>query len=138
MVYCQLMFSQLNIAVCYSRTKWSIPPPPLECINEMIIWKLNPFIRFNDGGIMHLFFKCSDRKSIFARLLPERLYRCHFWSEHLKNEFIIPPLLKRINGFNFQIIISLMYSRGVCFTSLVPLLDIRSGVYKFINQLSVR
>ena len=70
---------------------------PLEYINEMIIWKLNPFIRFNSGGIMR-----SDRKPISTCLLPEILYRCHFWSKKLKNEYIIPASLKRINGSIFK------------------------------------
>ena len=53
---------------------------PQEYINEMIIWLLNPLIPFNNAGIMHLFVKCSDRNSISACLLPQRLYRCHFRS----------------------------------------------------------
>ena len=34
----------------------------------------------------------------------------------LKNKCIIPPLFEQINRFNFQTIISLMYSRGVRLT----------------------
>ena len=51
---------------------------------------------------MHLFTKCSDRKSISACFLPERLYRCHFQSEHVRNECIIPALLKQINSSIFK------------------------------------
>ena len=51
---------------------------------------------------MHSFFKSACRKSISACLLPERLYRCHFRSDNVEKECIIPALLKRINGSIFK------------------------------------
>ena len=48
-----------------SQTKWTIPPRV-----QLIIWKLNLLIHFNNAGIMHSFFKRSDKNSISACLLP--------------------------------------------------------------------
>ena len=45
----------------------------LEYSNELIIWKLNLLIRFNNAGIMHSFLECLDQKSISACLLPKRI-----------------------------------------------------------------
>ena len=54
-------------------------------INELIIWKLNLFIHFNNAGIMHSFFKYLDQKSISACLLPNRLYCCYPFQQNLCN-----------------------------------------------------
>ena len=79
---CKVVMSETKITREFVwHLQWVKPSEvyPLGYIN----WKLNPFIRFNNGGIMHSFFTCPDRKSISACLVPERLYRCHFRSEHL-------------------------------------------------------
>ena len=64
--------------------------------SELYPPKIEPLIRLNNRGILHLFSKCSDRKSISACIWAERLFHCHFRSEHLKNECIIPAFLNEL------------------------------------------